>query len=611
MIFSEDEVLGYDSLIKEVAQEMKARNLVFGNIEFTKQRGWQDFARNTEGALVRVHSVGGEEAAKVKVEMLVDRYARAAKERDIRVAYIRLVRQFKGGPAKDAASTTKGASPDRYDSALQQNLDFIQQVSRELRAQPVPAWLRPGMAMGGAGGFGDYPVDWLAARLGGVPTNAAGRSLGLPGSYVKDLKLGALEDLARRTGHHKDAARYARAIRTAEILQYFGLFLSGLGAVGAVLLLLNLFFDLGKKARLEWCALGVLIVAMLSFSPGMGAKIMALVVGCTFSIIGVLWGGLPRVWDAARNASGSGTDSATGGSTGGSDTTEGKVGRVFWQGFGVLLKTSLLTMLGGLLIIALLNHWKFMSKADEFLGEKATQMLPLLIVGLAFAGEVFPHRVAATGAAAARMRARDRFLDVLKQPFTVRVAVTIAVLFVAGSVWIARTGNDSGMEISSFELKMRALLEQVFITRPRTKEIFLGMPAMIFAVWFARQGRFLLMLGAAVLATMGMADVINTFCHIHTPIFYSLLRSIHGVWLGALIGGVALWAFNIIERRVAGRMRPVQLAPRPDDTVSSPVQPNGLAVNGDHASNGADGDLNAAENGSAIGTIFVPEKAKK
>jgi hypothetical protein len=113
-------------------------------------------------------------------------------------------------------------------------------------------------------------------------------------------------------------------------------------------------------------------------------------------------------------------------------------------------------------------------------------------------------------------------------------------------IWIARTGNDSGMEISSFELKMRALMEAVFITRPRTKEVFLGHPAMIFAVYFAVRRQWIPAFAAAILVTIGQADMLNSFCHLHTPIFYALLRSIHAVWLGILIGGVALWVYHTL-----------------------------------------------------------------
>jgi hypothetical protein len=541
VIFSEDEVLGYDSLYKDVARQMKARGLIFGNIEFTKQRGWQDFAKNTDGLVVRVHSIGGDEAAKAKTELMVDRFARAVKERDIRVAYIRLLRQYKGElpEAATTANATSATNVTLTKTALQQNLEFIEEITRELRTQSVPAFLRPTMEMGGASAFGDYPNAWVAERTG--------------------------------------AGKGDAAVHRASLIVMLGRFLSGLGAVGAVLLMLNLFFDLSRRAQITWLLLGLIIVAGLSLSAGMGAKLMALVVGVSFSAIGMFWGGLPRVWDTLTEQQELGLS-----------RREPSVWLVFCQGAGVLVRTTLITGLGALIIVSLLNSWKFMSKTDEFLGEKATLLAPLLLIAFAFTGEVFPHRVVQDGATAARWRARQRFMGVLSQPFTVRTAVTIFALLVAGFIFIARTGNDSGMEVSSFEWNMRALLERLFLTRPRTKEIFLGMPAMIFVVWFARQGRWWPAYLAAIAATIGQADVINTFCHIHTPIFYSLLRTIHGVWLGAIVGGVALWLYRAVELKIVGRMRAVTLPPRP------PVEDDG-----------SDGEARF-ENGSTIGRVFIP-----
>jgi hypothetical protein len=341
--------------------------------------------------------------------------------------------------------------------------------------------------------------------------------------------------------------------------------------------MLNLFFDLSRRAQTGWLMLGLTIVAGLSLSAGMGAKLMALVVGVFFSAIGMFWGGLPRVWDTLTEQQALGMA-----------RKEPSIWLVFCQGAGVLVRTTLITGLGALIIVSLLNTWKFMSKTDEFLGEKATLLAPLLLIAFAFTGEVFPHRVVQDGATAARWRARQRLLGVLSQPFTVRTALAIFALLIAGFIFIARTGNDSGMEVSSFEWNMRALLERLFLTRPRTKEIFLGMPAMIFVVWFARQGRWWPAYLAAIAATIGQADVINTFCHIHTPLFYSLLRTIHGVWLGAIVGGVALWIYRAVELKIMGRMRAVTLPPLP------PVEDDG-----------SDNETQL-EVGSTIGRVFVP-----
>ncbi|MCK5768254.1 MAG: hypothetical protein KAH35_07785, partial [Candidatus Atribacteria bacterium] len=39
-----------------------------------------------------------------------------------------------------------------------------------------------------------------------------------------------------------------------------------------------------------------------------------------------------------------------------------------------------------------------------------------------------------------------------------------------------------------------------------------------------------------IIGTIGPVTLINTFCHIHTPFLFSLLRTFNGVWLGLLVG---------------------------------------------------------------------------
>ncbi len=532
LIFSEDEVLGYDSLISQVAKEMRDRDLLFGNIEFTKQRGWADFASNMEGNVVRVHSVGGDEAAKTKTHLLVDRFARAIKERDVRVAYIRMVRQFKGEvpPEKESAglmsrikaSLGLGAAQKVEKTALQQNLDFVEEVSKEVTATPM-AGLRPALQLRPAQGFGDYPLE-----------------------FIGDGRNPAL----------------------AKVVRYFNIFCAGLGALGASFLLLNLFFDLSVRAK-TWMLFGGLFgVGLLSASSGIGAKLIGLLAGCTVTPVAILWGGLPFVWDRL-------TEERL--PTGHSGQVDAGIApfKAFTKGFRVLVQTSLLTMIGPLLVVATYNSWKFISHTDEFIGEKATLLFPILLAAVAFSGEVFPHRVLNYGANEARRRAMVRVQQTLEQPFTMRVAVMGLLIAIGGYFFLARSGNDSGMEISSFEWNFRSLMERLFMTRPRTKELFIGMPAMIFAVYFAYRRQPVLALGAVIAIAIGQADILNTFCHFWTPLFYSLLRTFHAVWLGAIIGGVGVWIWNRIEGNFYGRMRPVSMR----SASSVPVVPesNGVA----------------------------------
>jgi hypothetical protein len=499
VIFAEDEVVGYSTMIRPVAVEMKKRGLLFGNIEFSKQRGWESSSALTGGLLVRVHSVGPDESAKATPATLTERYSLAIKERDMRVAYIRLLRQEKGELTKSEEGTliTK-------DSALQQNLDFIRDIKDDLEAQPLPfAWLRPGMQMGTAQAFGNYPMDQLTSLTGN--------------------------------------ASAARGLR------YLGLFLASLGAVGATLLMLNLFYDLSAASEMKWLIAGILLALLMlildaasarahsgaatggliralgMWPQHMGIKLMAMEVGCLVPAIALLWGGLPRYWNDKE------------------DNVQPPFKSTFAAGVSVLLKSSLILAIGPLIIITLLNQWAFFSGADKFFFPKITQLMPLIFVALAFAGAIFPHRVIAENSAAARQRAAAFWKQIMDSPLTVSLTIISLIVLVGGAIWMARSGNDSGMTVSSFELHFRHFLGRVLVTRPRTKEFLLGFPAMLFAVWFALRQRWTGACFAVILATIGQADMMDSFMHLHTPIFYALARSIYALVIGIIGGGIVLW----------------------------------------------------------------------
>jgi len=509
VIFAEDEVVGYSTMIRPVAQEMRKRGLLFGNIEFSKQRGWQGFSGLTGGQLVRVHSVGPDESSKAVPQTLIDRYSLAIKERDMRVAYIRLLRQEKGeiGRSPQNAGEFITKSP-----ALQQNLEFIKGIKDELENQPLPfAFLRPGMELGTAQPFGNYPMEQLTSMTGSEST--------------------------------------------ARIFRYLGLFLASLGVVGATLLMLNLFYDLSAASELKWLLTGLcLAILMLVLDAGsarahsgtpvnglirllgmwpqrMGVKLMATEVSCLIPAIALLWGGLGRFWkgfgerpDELPNLPDKSTFQST-----------------FAAGVKVLLRSSLILAIGPLLVITLLNEWPFFSGADKFFFPKITQLMPLALVTLAFAGCILPHRVLQESAAAARQRAATFWKGIFNSPLTVSLTIIGLLVLVVGMVWMARSGNDSGMTVSSFELHIRHLLGRLLVTRPRTKEFLLGFPAMLFAVWFARRQRWTGACFAVVFATIGQADMLDSFMHLHTPIFYALARSIYALIIGIIGGGIVLW----------------------------------------------------------------------
>jgi len=46
-----------------------------------------------------------------------------------------------------------------------------------------------------------------------------------------------------------------------------------------------------------------------------------------------------------------------------------------------------------------------------------------------------------------------------------------------------------------------------------------------------------------IIGVIGPVTLINTFCHIHTPFLFSMLRTFNGIWLGLALGLIAVTIF--------------------------------------------------------------------
>lgn len=114
VVFEGQEVLGYPDYIREAADVLKSHGLSFGHVEFAVQQGDKAFAGLMGAAVVRVHSITAGEMNKIDVQTAVDRFVRAARERNIRVMYIR---PFPAKIGEEAA-------------AVSQNLDYVGAIAR-------------------------------------------------------------------------------------------------------------------------------------------------------------------------------------------------------------------------------------------------------------------------------------------------------------------------------------------------------------------------------------------------------------------------------------------------------------------------------------------------
>lgn len=199
------------------------------------------------------------------------------------------------------------------------------------------------------------------------------------------------------------------------------------------------------------------------------------------------------------------------------------------RGIGLLLRTSLISLIGALLLVGLLADVNFMLKLDQFSGVKLAHILPLLIVAFVLFWRMEKKNWA------------KRIVEFLQLKITVGWAILAAVFAVGFFIYITRTGNSGAA--SGLELQLRSFLEQVLLVRPRTKEFLIGHPLLLLTFYLGYKHWLmpLLFLGA-----IGQISMVNTFAHVHTPVAVSLFRAFNGLWLGIVIGIILIIAYRLI-----------------------------------------------------------------
>ncbi len=255
---------------------------------------------------------------------------------------------------------------------------------------------------------------------------------------------------------------------------------------------------------------GVALAGLTAVAPGTSALLLALGAAVIFPALGLAvvferWRRLPAGGGAGREA------------------------------VLALLLAGGVALVGGLLIAALLGERSYLLEWTYFHGVKAALLLPPLLGAAAFLGILGLEGRDEPGWR--RLLAEGRCLAELGLRF--KHAVALGAFLGVVALLLIRSGNAPTAFIPALELKMRALLEEVLVARPRTKEFLFGHPALMLAAFFYRRGERLTALLLAVAGSLGLVSLVNSFEHLRTPVLFSLLRSLNGLALGLLAGAAA------------------------------------------------------------------------
>jgi hypothetical protein len=212
-------------------------------------------------------------------------------------------------------------------------------------------------------------------------------------------------------------------------------------------------------------------------------------------------------------------------------------GRQIRRSLGWTLIATGIALLGALVVVGIMSSPLVMEEVEPFRGVKLMYILPALI---ALALYLFTDRFD-TQPRSAR--------DTLAEPVRIYQLIAAAVVLGVGALVLLRSGNQSDISPSSFELALRHHLTSLLTVRPRFKEFLIGFPALMLLPALRVPHRRWLGVLLALAIGIGLGDVIDTFSHLHTELLVSVLRVFLGFVTGAIVGIVAILIYRAFAFR--------------------------------------------------------------
>ncbi|MCF6138769.1 DUF5693 family protein [Pseudalkalibacillus berkeleyi] len=203
------------------------------------------------------------------------------------------------------------------------------------------------------------------------------------------------------------------------------------------------------------------------------------------------------------------------------------------------LKAGLISFIGIWFVVSLLYGTEyFLHVGEGFRGVKVLYLMPIVVTVVYVIGAVYK-----------RTKRNIQLGDVVSLLDRPIKYWHLLILVVVGAVllyYVSRTGNAGS--VSTLELTVRQKLEELLFVRPRTKEVLIGFPFYILGLYLFMRNYLKLGLLCMIPSIIGWLSLVNTFTHLHIPLYISLLRSIYSLSFGIVIGLLFIGVFNLGNR---------------------------------------------------------------
>lgn len=214
----------------------------------------------------------------------------------------------------------------------------------------------------------------------------------------------------------------------------------------------------------------------------------------------------------------------------------------FVAALGIILSVNLL---GAYTVVTSLSDIRYIMNIEYFRGVKFAFIMPLLLFILNYAAVCRGEKSIG-----------QYIADILKKQPNYLVLFLLGFALIAVYYYVARSGHSGEVKVSPLEIKIREILEMIFLARPRFKEIIIGYPSLMLMVYLYQKYKkdwllFIFGLGTVI----GSISMVNSFCHVFTAVVISANRTLSGLLTGLIIGLAALLMVIIAEKIYIARWK--------------------------------------------------------
>ncbi|QOR33684.1 hypothetical protein IMX26_09230 [Clostridium sp. 'deep sea'] len=190
-----------------------------------------------------------------------------------------------------------------------------------------------------------------------------------------------------------------------------------------------------------------------------------------------------------------------------------------------------ITLMGGIYVHGSLATLRFMTSIDVFPMVKIALLMP---IPLTFLILVLDNDT------------KNNIANLLNMNIKMYHALLAGIAVIALGLLVIRSGNNPSVGVSGIELKIRAVLQRILVARPRFKEFALGIPMIVLAAWLQMKKKHILI--PLTIGSIGLASMVNTFAHLHKPLWMALLTSFNGIWVGIIVSAIFIIIYELISK---------------------------------------------------------------